>query len=126
VQKVENKKVLKVEQDSTQNKVTVTLPDGMVLSGTNTQVLSLLIKLGYSIHSLDTYQSRSTGDTLLIADMPSPHIRAAALKLLREHVTAMNSRSMTNSEVLSAFRTLMTFSNEFVMLVNELRKRGDD
>ena len=62
----------------------ITLPNGLVISGTHDQIIDAAGRLGYS-NPFDTqYYNSSTRGLIRIDGMESRHLRNALLKMLRE------------------------------------------
>lgn len=69
----------------------VTLPNGLVVEGTDIQVLETLAKLGYdSILGTEYYHSSSKG-LIKISEMETTHLRNAILKIYAQWVSDLHS-----------------------------------
>lgn len=124
---VEENQYIEILSSPSCDYVEVQLPNDLQLKGSSEQVLAAMKCLGYSLESIDTYYSKSSGKSVLISSMASPHIRAAILKILREYVDGLKANQMTNDHLLTVLDTIgSTTSVGMSKLVNELRKRGDD
>ena len=83
--------------------ITITLPNGLTLSGTADQVTETAKKLGFAHLGDDGihYMSESKG-LIKIADMDTRHVRNAMLKLYREHVASL--AQLSDKDLLRALR----------------------
>lgn len=99
-------------------KTSVTLSDGMVLTGTRDQVERAAKNLGYNLSGM--YFSSSTNSYMPITSMDTTHLRNAIHKIHREWVDSLNGLSARDYvKAMSAGPTTANFTN----LYNELRKR---
>lgn len=102
-----------------ESKLTVTLPDGTVISGTQNQVNSVMKAMGLFVPDGVHYKSSHLG-IVRIVDMETNHLRNALMKLYRDWLTEVAKQP--NTEML---RMLQEGPRSVTVLamVKELRNR---
>jgi hypothetical protein len=102
--------------------ITIHLPSGVTLKGTEAQLLPVLTTLGYSFKTLRWYKSTSTNQCLLISEMDTQHIRNALHKMCREH---FDGKSISAPNLINLIEVFPPQNSEFNWLLEELKKRAN-
>lgn len=99
----------------------ITLPNGLVLSGTMDQITEAARKLGYSASiTSGMYNSGSKG-WVRIVGMETTHIRNAMLKIYRGWAESLSA--LTDAKLLHELRSGPVSNQTFVDLLTEYAKR---
>ena len=72
-----------------ENKMKITLGNGLTIEGSQREVVDAMQKLGYGSQNERFYNSESKG-LILISDMETSHLRNAVLKLNREWAESLS------------------------------------
>ena len=76
-------------ENEKENKMKITLGNGLILEGAQPDVMDAMQKLGYGSQNERFYNSESKG-LMLISDMETSHLRNAVLKLNREWAESLS------------------------------------
>jgi hypothetical protein len=105
-----------------ENKMKITLGNGLTIEGSQREVVDAMQKLGYGNEDEKFYNSESKG-LILISDMETSHLRNAVLKLNREWAESL-SQIDEPEEVVDA---IMTGNQDrtFLAMLDELTDRDE-
>ena len=106
--------------DMEENKMKITLGNGLIIEGSQKDVMDAIQKLGYGDQNEKFYNSSSRG-LMLISEMETSHLRNAVLKLNREWAESL-SRIDDPQDVVEAVET-GNQDETFLAMLEELDDR---
>lgn len=104
----------------TTEKIKVTLPNGLTLEGTPSQVASAASAFGFSLGNDGVHYLSSTRGLIRISDMDSTHLRNAMLKAYRKWAESLSGK--TSYQIITELRNGPT-DKTLVGMIAEFAKR---